>query len=119
MGSDVFYRYPNNYDSRKLYVPSVSMAIYQADTKWNRYFGSIERIGINFSDANVEAICVQNWDTNGDGMLGVDEAAAVTNLNNVFRKNTTIKSFDLLKKILKQIKEYILCDQIDLMNVKE
>ena len=52
---------------------------------------------IQFADANVKAICVANWDTDHDGELSKEEAAAVTTLkvgeNSVF-KNATITSFD-------------------------
>ena len=41
MGSDVFYRYPNNYTARTLHVPIGAVSAYQADTNWSRYFGSI------------------------------------------------------------------------------
>ena len=57
---------------------------------------------IVFADANVKAICVDNWDTNGDGELSYDEAAAVMTLkpsgaeNSVFW-NTEITSFDELQ----------------------
>ena len=52
---------------------------------------------ITFVDATVKALCVANWDTNGDGELSEDEAAAVTNLGTVFKGNTTITSFDELQ----------------------
>ena len=52
---------------------------------------------IFFADPNVEAICVANWDTNGDGLLSYDEAAAVTYLDNAFQNNTEITSFDELQ----------------------
>ncbi len=52
---------------------------------------------ITFADTNVKAICVANWDTNGDGELSYDEAAAVTDLGQVFRDNSTITSFDELR----------------------
>ena len=51
---------------------------------------------ITFADANVKAICVQNWDTNGDGELSEAEAAAVTDLDGVFQNNKTITSFEEL-----------------------
>lgn len=41
MGSDVFYRNPNNYDERTLHVPTGTVAAYQADSRWSDYFGSI------------------------------------------------------------------------------
>ncbi len=49
---------------------------------------------IQFADAAVKAICVQNWDTNGDGELSMNEAAAVTTLGGVFSDNQEITSFD-------------------------
>ena len=54
-------------------------------------------MAITFADANVKALCVQNWDTNGDGELSEAEAAAVTDLGEVFKQNTTITSFDELQ----------------------
>ncbi len=41
----------------------------------------------------MKSICVANWDTNGDGELNMDEAAAVTSLGSVFTENG-ITSFD-------------------------
>ena len=52
---------------------------------------------INFADANVKAICVANWDVNGDGELSYGEAANVTSLGNVFKNNTNIHSFNELQ----------------------
>ena len=52
---------------------------------------------ITFSDAEVKAICVKNWDTNGDGELSKTEAAAVKNLGTHFKDNASIKSFDELQ----------------------
>ena len=52
---------------------------------------------ISFADANVKTLCVQNWDTNGDGELSTSEAAAVTSLGSVFKNNNTITSFDELQ----------------------
>ncbi len=52
---------------------------------------------IVFADANVKAICVANWDTNGDGELSYSEAASVTSLGEVFRNNTEITSFEELQ----------------------
>ena len=50
---------------------------------------------ISFADDAVKAICVENWDTNGDGELSYSEAAAVASIpQSVFAGNTTITSFD-------------------------
>ena len=48
---------------------------------------------ITFADAEVERICLSNWDTNGDGKLSKTEAAAVTDLGGVFMYNSKIRSF--------------------------
>ncbi|MBP3830515.1 MAG: leucine-rich repeat protein [Bacteroidaceae bacterium] len=56
---------------------------------------------IQFADPNVKAICVAKWDTNGDGELSKQEAAAVgtlidetTNKSVFYGKGATITSFD-------------------------
>ena len=54
-------------------------------------------VNINFADANVKALCVQNWDLNGDGELNTVEAATVVNLNRVFRNRRNITSFNELE----------------------
>jgi len=51
---------------------------------------------IEFADANVKAICVQNWDKNHDGELSYSEAAAVTDIGKVFQ-GREITSFDELQ----------------------
>ncbi len=52
---------------------------------------------IDFADPAVKAICVANWDTNGDGELSYEEAAAVTGLGGVFEYNNAITIFNELK----------------------
>lgn len=81
-----------------LYVPKGSKGAYQNADQWKRFTHIVEMeddgaSGIDFADAEVKRICVENWDTNGDGELSYDEAAAVTTLNKVFR-STSISSFD-------------------------
>lgn len=49
---------------------------------------------IPFADPAVKAICVANWDTNGDGELTYTEAEAVTSIASQFQGNTNIVSFD-------------------------
>ena len=51
---------------------------------------------ILFADAEVRAVCARNFDTDGDGMLTFDEAAAVTDLGLAFKDNTKITSFNEL-----------------------
>lgn len=52
---------------------------------------------ITFADANVKALCVGNWDTDKDGELSTEEAAAVTTLGTVFKGKTNITTFDELR----------------------
>ena len=59
--------------------------------------GVHEVSNINFIDANTKAVCVEYWDTNGDGQLSYDEAAAVTRLGREFYGNTAVWSFDELQ----------------------
>lgn len=58
---------------------------------------SPENEPITFADEQVKALCIANWDTNGDGELSYAEAAAVTELGEVFKSNTEITSFDELQ----------------------
>ena len=65
---------------------------------------------IEFADANVKALCVANWDNDGDGELSEEEAAAVTELSDVFYNNNEITSFDELRYFtgLTRIEDYAL-----------
>ena len=49
---------------------------------------------INFESAQTEAVCLAAFDSNNDGKLSYDEAAAVTNISTAFRYNTQIDLFD-------------------------
>ena len=87
-----------------LFVPVGSLDAYAADEEWGKFgfiaeYGSVDPTDIiQFADAEVKRICVENWDTNGDGELSKDEAKAVTSLmdgeQSVFYGNNTITSFD-------------------------
>ncbi|MBR5910913.1 MAG: leucine-rich repeat protein, partial [Bacteroidales bacterium] len=52
---------------------------------------------IQFEDDAVKAICVANWDTNGDGELSYAEAANVTDISGIFTFNVEITSFNELQ----------------------
>jgi hypothetical protein len=78
-----------------VYVPNGTTSVYLAADGWNEFFNYNET-SISFADANVKAICVANWDTDGDGEISYDEAAAVTNLGSFFNNNS-ITSFDELQ----------------------
>ena len=58
---------------------------------------------ITFSDANVKAVCLANWDTNGDGELSYAEAAAVTSVGTQFKNNTSITSFNELQYFIRLV----------------
>ena len=58
---------------------------------------SVEAANISFADSHVKAVCVEQWDTDGDGELSEEEAAMVTDLGHVFVQDTDIKSFDELR----------------------
>lgn len=89
-------------------VPVESLAAYynynNTGQPWGGFTNIIADGNISFVDPAVKAICVANWDSNGDGELSYAEAAAVTTLNpsgiwdnSVFKSNTTITSFDELQ----------------------
>ena len=52
---------------------------------------------IQFEDALVKAICITNWDTDGDGELSYEEAAAVTTIGTEFN-GKGIFAFDEVTK---------------------
>ena len=87
-----------------VYVPCGSLAAYQAAAGWSNFTNIQCDLGnIVFVDPAVKAICVDNWDANGDGELSYAEAAAVTSLipegetNSAFYQNTSITSFNELQ----------------------
>ncbi len=59
--------------------------------------GSTYAENIVFADEVVKSICVENWDTDQDGELSLEEAGAVTELGSVFKANKNIVSFEELK----------------------
>lgn len=96
--------YPSSvYDNATLYVPIGTKSLYKNALGWRNFKNIVEMGGDNgediivFKDVNVKAICVANWDTNGDGELSKTEAAAVMDLGGAFRANKDITSFDELQ----------------------
>ena len=81
------------------YTFSSEMEVYSIDGYVDKsmVWLKINNSNISFNDENVKNICVTNWDTNGDGELSYEEAAAVTELGNKFLNNNNIVSFDELK----------------------
>lgn len=83
------------YEAKKddLAVPNVS---YCKDTDKVKLLS--EHIVDFNGDSAAESYCLSHWDTNGDGKLSFEEAAAVTSLGtNGFKNNTTIIDYRFLK----------------------
>jgi len=102
LGGDVFL---NISSSLKIYVPTASVKAYKTAANWSEWafkiFADHAEINeddlINFEDPIVKEICLKHWDTNGDGELSNKEAAAVTDLKQVFKDNKDIASFNELR----------------------
>ena len=88
--------FPNR-RSQTLYVPSGCLPNYVTADYWKEFKKIEEPTRIYFEDSNVEAICVQNWDTNGDGYLDQIEAYLVTDLGTTFQGNSQITKFNELQ----------------------
>ena len=110
----------SNRSNATLYVPAGSREAYQAAGYWKEFKEIIEIENITFADSKVKALCVANWDANGDGELGYAEAAAVTSLGKIFEGNTEIVSFDELQYFtgLTSINEYAFLDCSNLSSLK-
>jgi hypothetical protein len=71
---------------------------------------------IYFADPVVESICLEHWDSDGDGFFSYTEAAAVTDLGQAFRDKDNITSFDELQYFtgLTYLNEYEIdnCDNL-------
>ena len=90
------------YSNATLYVPVGTREKYEATDGWKLFSNIVEMEkelsgNIEFADEKVKAICVGNWDTDGDGELSYKEAAAVKDLGTVFNMKMEITSFDELK----------------------
>ncbi|MCR4847800.1 MAG: leucine-rich repeat domain-containing protein, partial [Bacteroidales bacterium] len=95
LGNTVFEGVP---DSIVVHVPCGTTELYQAAEGWSDFNNYFEYYcPIDFADDNVKAICVANWDTDGDSELSYAEAAAVTDLGTYFKNNADITSFDELQ----------------------
>lgn len=52
---------------------------------------------ITFTDDRIKELCLANWDSDEDGELTLEEAAAVTTIGEIFRGNINIQYFEELK----------------------
>ena len=91
--TDVFSYYC--YKNATLYVPTGTKALYEQTTGWQDFENIVEII--TFADSKVKAICVANWDTNGDKELSMAEAAAVKDIGEMFRGNKNLESLNELQ----------------------
>lgn len=89
-----------NTNNCPIYVPDASVEAYRTATNWSSYADRIHPLSeiegspyIAFEDPAVEAICVENWSSDGIG-LTKEDAAAVTDIGDKFKNNTEIVSFD-------------------------
>ncbi len=92
---------PNAFESVNktipVHIPAGTCSTYRNAPGWSEFTNLIDPANIVFADANVKALCVTHWDSNGDGELSYDEAEAVQSLGEVFKGNTQITSFDELQ----------------------
>ena len=92
--------YSNAFDGSDcpIYVPSASLEDYKNAAGWSDYADRIKAIpstdNILFADTYVKTICVENWDTSGDGELSYAEAAAVKDIGQIFKRQEDIISFN-------------------------
>lgn len=77
-----------------LSVPNGSEEAYKVAAVW-KDFGKrgTYKMFIFFEDEVVEQICLENWDTNGDGRISYIEASEVKEIGSLFRENTDITTF--------------------------
>ncbi len=79
-----------------IYVLSSSLPKYQTAVNWSKWKTKYKALqnddppskdeNIIFKDPVVKAVCVENWDLNGDGELSMYEASKVWNLGMAFKK---------------------------------
>lgn len=105
-----------------IYVPDASVEAYKTATNWVNYADRIKSIFyylgyIDFADPAVRDICVANFDTDADGVVSMEEAAAVASLNfdwNTWQNFVTFNEFKYFTGVTRlnfdsarNLKEYI------------
>lgn len=100
--STVSYEYDANNRLTKVTYGSGAVVTYTYDELGNRLSKKVtgaaydQNSNILFADSKVKEVCVENWDTNGDGELSYLEAASVTELTG-FQQDYEIVTFDELQ----------------------
>ena len=90
----------NTCSTTTLHIPSGTTATYKVKDGWKEFTLIEENSVINFADTGIKSSCVDEstgWDTDGDGEISYEEAAAVTYIGKFFTNNTTALEFDELK----------------------
>ena len=89
----------SNRQNASLMVPAGCSGAFAAANFWREFktIGEMPVQTISFEDEAVRALCVSNWDVDGDGELSYNEAAAVTSIEGVFKDNASIRSFHELQ----------------------
>lgn len=89
----------SNAANATLNVPGGTLVAYKAATGWKDFMKIIAPTIIDFKDATAKSMCIKYWDTNKDGELSYDEAAAVTTITSTHISYTNKKmvSFEELK----------------------
>lgn len=100
-------------------APVTSRVVNKGKAAFLRFSDDFTPVNIEFADAEVKRLCVENWDTDGDGELSYKEAAAVTDLGEVFRENKVITTFNELEYFtgLTEIGDYAFNQCYKLQNV--
>lgn len=92
-------------------APVTSRVVNKGKAAFLRFSDAFTPVNIEFADTEVKRICVENWDTDGDGELSYKEAAAVTDLGEVFEGENKILTFNELRYFvgLTEIGDYAFC----------
>lgn len=93
----------SNTNNCPIYVPDASVEAYKTATNWVTYADRIMSMFyylgyIDFADPNVLQVLLNaGYDTDSDGKISMEEAAAVTDIGSLFQSNYKITSFDEFK----------------------
>lgn len=95
-----FYQNPN---TMIIYVPDASVEAYRTTSGWSSYVNRIlpysdyvwqDTTSLVCKDAEVQRICLEKYDKDGDGSLSKGDITSVTTIGSDFTNNTVIETFD-------------------------
>ena len=93
LGINVSFEAVNKTTNPRLWTAYLHLDAAQAAGNTSLRANFVNVGNIHFADPVVEQICLEHWDSDADGMLSYDEAAAVTDLGELFKGDTRIRSF--------------------------